>query len=775
MRKWMITMLLTLCCLLGCGKQQGNGVTEPEEKEPARDYVAEYQSQEEKEPYAIEWKALDAENAESYYRQEKYIAPLMEAQPDNAWLFDGVGFESFYYTGFSVYEDGACQGFWVDELNLESLETRRIPYPGERGAPSSLDYDGEKLYGVFETMDEEGFIDSSVMTQLLPDGSFGESIDLYAVAKEKGILPKQARFAFQKTVHYYPEKEAVYLIPYSGEALYVIGTDGKLKYEFTGFGEGSSTISLYAYTKRGDAIFVAFDKTTRESTFFMYEKEGAVKELFTQPGEVSRFSQSLASCDAYGNILYLENQTNIVNWNVETGKKERLYCGSQDAFRELKFITRTKEGKYILLSDDIEGMSLCLYSASGPAVQAEIRIETCMRFDQFFKAKLQKFERTHPGVTFLYGEELTNYDEYDLNMNKLYQEFIDGTGPDLILLGPDEIERFVKNGVFLDMSDFIDEKELCILPGILESGQIDGKQYLFPLSAEVRPVLVKKSVWDKPGWTVEEALKLWEEQQKQGGEDFLLLGPNERYWMLLYFFIANLEDSPFIDIQNKTCDFDGELFRRVLEVCKREDQKIQSMGDVGYQDENANRKAIKEGKQLLVRPHMFSFSVFSAYQAELEDDCNWVGFPTESGNGNMIIGGQGLAVNSNTEHADIIKELINCLYSYDYLTEDLTYTVPLRSDILEKTVVEKSDWTEDILIRLGKRSYCPVAWKKKDGTSYKKEYMDYLTSCRADDSTYDELLSIIQEEAEPYFLDQKSVTAVQKLIQNRVTLFLSER
>ena len=53
--------------------------------------------------------------------------------------------------------------------------------------------------------------------------------------------------------------------------------------------------------------------------------------------------------------------------------------------------------------------------------------------------------------------------------------------------------------------------------------------------------------------------------------------------------------------------------------------------------------------------------------------------------------------------------------------------------------------------------------------------MDYLTSCRADDSTYDELLSIIQEEAEPYFLGQKSVTAVQKLIQNRVTLFLSER
>ena len=114
------------------------------------------------------------------------------------------------------------------------------------------------------------------------------------------------------------------------------------------------------------------------------------------------------------------------------------------------------------------------------------------------------------------------------------------------------------------------------------------------------------------------------------------------------------------------------------------------------------------------------------------------------------------------------------MYSFDYLIDDLTWSVPLRTDILDKTVVEKSDWTDDIIIRLSARSCSPVQGKKKDGTSYKNEYMDFLKSCKSGNNAYGEVISIIQEEAEPYFLNQKSAEEVQKLIQNRVNLYLNE-
>ena len=775
MKKWLLMMAMIMCCLVGCGKQETLPENEPEVEEPATDYVAEYQAQEKKKLINIEWKAEEPEEAENYYRQEEYLAPLFEAKSENTYYGDEVGFGDSYYYYCTDYEDGDCKGFYVEHLNLSTLETEKILYPGDKGGPFGIVYDGEKVYGVFESYNEEGFVDGSVLTELLPDGTFGENMDIYEVSKEKDLLPKEPYYAYQKTVHYCSEKEAIYLIPFDNSALYVIGKDGELKYEFTGFGEGRATVSLYALTRDGDAIFIAFDKSSQESTYFMYDNHEA-KELFSLQGEVDQYSNDMASCDAYGNILYLENRANIVSWNPETGKKERLYCGTMDSFRELEFLSWTDEGKLVMILNDIDGKSLSLYSASGPAMQVEIKIETESYYPNNLKAKIQKFERTHPGVTFTFGEELENYNDHDMHVSGIYREFIDGNGPDVLIMEPTSLERFVKNDVLMDMSEMIDAEEMCILPGILESGQIGGKQYLFPLSANVSPVLVRKSVWDKPSWTVEEVLDLLEEQEKQGIEDFFFSSTSSgysRYWTLLYFFIKELDDSPFIDPETKSCSFDGDLFRRVLEVCKRYDEIAQNHDDT-YMEDSLRIKDFKAGKRLVYYPGMFSFNSFSMLQARLEDDCNWVGYPTESGNGNSIRGGMGIAISNTAENKEILEEFVRCMYSFDYLIDDLTSSVPLRTDILDKTVIEKSDWTSDIMIRLSARSYSRVQGKKKDGTSYKNEYMDFLKSCKSGSNAYGEVISIIQEEAEPYFMNQKSAEEVQKVIQKRVNLYLNE-
>ena len=100
--------------------------------------------------------------------------------------------------------------------------------------------------------------------------------------------------------------------------------------------------------------------------------------------------------------------------------------------------------------------------------------------------------------------------------------------------------------------------------------------------------------------------------------------------------------------------------------------------------------------------------------------------------------------------------------------------MPLTRKTKDKTVIEKADWTDDILIRTGSRSYTSIQGKKKDGSSYKNEFMDYLKSCKSGSNAYKEVISIIQEETEPYFLNQKSVQEVQKLIQKRVYLYINE-
>lgn len=400
MKKWLLMMAMIMCCLVGCGNQKTLPENEPEVEEPATDYVAEYQAQEKKNLINIEWKAEEPEEAENYYRQEEYLAPLFEAKSENTYYGDEVGFGDSYYYYCTDYEDGDCKGFYVEHLNLSTLETEKILYPGDKGGPFGIVYDGEKVYGVFESYNEEGFVDGSVLTELLPDGTFGENMDIYEVSKEKDLLPKEPYYAYQKTVHYCSEKEA-------------------------------------------------------------------------------------------------------------------------------------------------------------------------------------------------------------------------------------------------------------------------------------------------------------------------------------------MEDSIRI-------------------------------------------KDIKADKRLVYYPGMFSFNSFSMLQARLEDDCNWVGYPTESGNGNSIRGGMGIAISNTAENKEILEEFVRCMYSFDYLIDDLTSLVPLKTDILDKTVIEKSDWTSDIMIRLSARSYSRAQGKRKDGTSYMNEYMDFLKSCKSGSNAYGEVISIIREEAEPYFMNQKSAEEVQEVIQKRVNLYLNE-
>lgn len=781
MKTRILCIAMILCCFLGCGKQPV--ATEPEVvmsepevvvTEPTVDYSAQYLAQEEKDPFDVVWKAEEVENGECFYRQETYQAPLLGERPENGWPLNPVGFGGTFYTGYSSYPENSTPSFYVDHVDLETLEHHRIHYTEKQNTPTDLVYDGERLYGVFQTW-EDGLISGLELTELMADGSFGESIDLYPVAKEKELLPTEQNYAFDATIHYCPEKEVIYLIPFDG-GIYVIGKAGKLQYEFTGFAGEKAKCSLFSITPKGDAVFISYDQSSNTSTYFMYDNQD-MKKLYSEQGQAYLWSLHMPSFDAYGNVLYLHNDKDIVSWNVESGKRERLYVGAYGHFDDLKFLYRTKEGKYVLIFDDIEGMSLSLYSPSGPAKSVELRLETTNFFTADLREKVMEFERTHPGVIFRFGDELTNYDEIDLRVAKLYQECVDGNGPDLIYTTPEYLERFAKNGVLMDMSGVIDEEEFCILPGVFESGKIDGKQYLFPFSAHAYPILVKKSVWDKPGWTVEEVLNLLEEQERKHGEEFYLATYYDgcaSCWWILDFFTKDIEHSPFLDMESHTCDFEGELFRRVLETCKQQEGKRKMLGEHSYNDV-AEIKAMKEDKCLIIQPIIFDFDRFSSFQAGLRDDCNWVGYPTDSENGKLLAGDMGLVVNNNTEHREIIEEFLRCAYSFDYMLQDVTRGVPLRTDILEKSVIEKCDWSNDIQIRTGRRTYVQIQGKKEDGTSYKKEYMDYLTSCKASKSTCDEIITIIQEEAEAYFQGQKSVTEVQRLIQNRVSLYLKEQ
>ena len=93
-----------------------------------------------------------------------------------------------------------------------------------------------------------------------------------------------------------------------------------------------------------------------------------------------------------------------------------------------------------------------------------------------------------------------------------------GDPPDLLQIGDDAVPMFVDRGAFVPLDDFLASEEYPLdtsiyLPGVLDPGKWDGKQYLLPKDFSPLAVYYNKKLFDEAGieypqdgWTWEEFL-----------------------------------------------------------------------------------------------------------------------------------------------------------------------------------------------------------------------------------------------------------------------------
>lgn len=769
MRKRTIIMLCSIMLILsGCGAQKGQ-IAE-EEFQALRDYTAEYQSQNRVDIVQTAWQEQGViEEAETVYKLESFQSPVFAGAEGRNWDIGSAAccgrYARIYMKDYVGNNDGLTElEYFVDLFDVNALQAESYHYTfgADEACPFAFDDSGSCLYGLLERRDAEELVDEVKITELLPDGTLGRSIELTNLLQERNLIP--TKYVLSCEFHICEEKQVIYFIPQDENMLLVLNMEGKLIREYSEF-DGNS-ISFWTTTPEGDSIFVAEDKAGNRD-FFCWEEEG-LGTLYKPEGGIGAASEDIVSCDIYGNVLYPDTQGHLVNWNVASGKKEKVIPTVSNHIRPIVMAARNEEGKIVVLRDDAAGLSLNVYSQSGPFVNAEITLETSGLWDSYFVELLQKFEQSHPGITIHLGEEVMDAGQ-QIKTNQIYADIANGGGPDVICLDYWGVERFVDGNALLDLTGTVEEQQL--LGGLLDVGKYDGKQFYFPITNHITTYAVRKSVWDKPTWTVEEVLDLLEQKQ-QSNADYLLIGGSSS-GTLLEFFLSDLANSPFIDSKTMTAHFDAALFGRVLECCKQQDALSRRIGV--SDNHESHMKRMLAGEQLAVECYP-TFRLFSETAAGLEDDYNFVGVPTDGDSGNFNLGFLGLVVNRNTQKAEAIKELLQYLYSYEACRTSAT-GIPMRSDILENVIVENPGWSGKggVYFEIGYRAYSEITCTKRDGSSFKKEYREFLDSVAPKNVMYDDLKTMIQEEAAYYFNGAKTVREVQEVIQNRASLYLSEQ
>ncbi len=394
-----------------------------------------------------------------------------------------------------------------------------------------------------------------------------------------------------------------------------------------------------------------------------------------------------------------------------------------------------------------------------------------------------------------YRVRITNWGELATDevsaVELLTREIAAGNSPDVFLFDTyDERDALVDAGAFCDLlplaeaDEEFDESDYN-WDAVMKFVD-DGKLCLFPATVNIQTIFANREYLPYESWTLEEFLDYAE--NLPDGKYLQLEGDD----MLTLTLSANL--SRFVDFESGECGFDGEEFARLLEFAKN--QQGASLADTFSTEEFLmSSPYLRRGEVMISEIYdvrdIISYLYMYYTAAKAPEDVVSVGFPSD-GSGVLMTHNKSLAISKDTLVMDGAWQLL--VHLADNIVDDVSSFggIPLSYEALEyfkSTEVGRNcyfqyaggyqSWAGGIGFANEEQMF-PAS----EGYRYivAESDLDYITDLLSvanvselNSSLGKAIMNIISEEAEVYFAGEKSLAETQELIQNRVSLLVSER
>lgn len=433
---------------------------------------------------------------------------------------------------------------------------------------------------------------------------------------------------------------------------------------------------------------------------------------------------------------------------------------------------------------DSEGkVKVCKYTKVNPedVVDKEILTLGCMWLDRSVREDVIKFNKTNPK----YRIVLKDYsiyqteEDYDAGQKKFNADVSSGKGPDIILTNDmGTITNCMSKGLFVDLNKYLDNDpdidKSDIFPNLLEAGSYNGKLYEIIPSFQISTVVGKKSVLNgMTSWTMDE----FNAYRKNLPEGTKLFDGITRSEALDRFTSVCAED--YIDTAKAKCYFDSPEFMSLLEFIK---ELPESNDDywMNYDYEKA-QSAYRRNEQVL---YFTSIGDIREYNRMLKgtfgEPVTMIGYPSKEGNGSSIVFYYAYAISSKCSDPEAAWQFIRSYLMKDYI-KDNYWGIPASMSLYDeqgKEAMEPPYYMDgDQKIEYADEAMIDGQWVEIDQISAEEieELKQFILSVTKTGSSHEDLLSIIAEDAEPFFEGQKSVEEVVKIIQSRASIYLNEK
>lgn len=544
----------------------------------------------------------------------------------------------------------------------------------------------------------------------------------------------------------------------------VRGRDGKVYISYSDWtGEGVSTV----------VTEVDFDG----------KKLGAASQI---PNNVDSMSEGLEK------DFLINDRTRLYEHDLESGTWEELLnwmdCDINGEYVEL--VCAMDGGRLMAVIQDWESgdteIALLTKTKASEVVQKEELVVGTISMSQELRSAAVAFNKSsqeyHITVREYYDRNSDmSYDDAITNMNN---EITSGNCPDILALDSDrmDVERLADKGILTDLNSYLENSSTLSRDSFVESvlrGYTYGDALVgIPKTFMIASLAGRTSqVGEKMGWSVQDIMAF--AAKYPDAELFDYAARSEMMYIMMTF-----NQDAFIDWEKGTCSFDSEEFKQILEFVAGfpEEYEWDAEGE-------STPTKLSTGKLLLYGDSISDYKEIQLAEAMFNEPVTWIGYPTIDGGVGCVMNGSGVyGIASKSKHKEgawaFIEHYLNAesrMFSWGFSS---------RKDKLEEGIADAMKveyWTDEngeiMLDEDGnpiEQSHGGMGWGDwsydyhactEEEMATLRQLIDIAVPLPSSDN---EILSIINEEAEPFYKGQKSLDDVVDTIQRRISMYVGE-
>ncbi|MCD7891201.1 MAG: extracellular solute-binding protein [Ruminococcus sp.] len=399
-------------------------------------------------------------------------------------------------------------------------------------------------------------------------------------------------------------------------------------------------------------------------------------------------------------------------------------------------------------------------------------------------------------------KDYSEYDVYDEELgeytstaeDQLKSDILSGNAPDMVCLASDNtmLETLSDKGTFVDLYTMLEnDSEISkddFLPNVLTAFESNDKLYYLSPGFTVTTLAGKAKFLssDMGNWTIDDMIDTYNNLPEDMDLFQYMNSSTDIYSSLVQEMLGF-----YVDYENKTCSFDSDEFIKLLEFCgsfpEAEEIDYGSMSDEEIDQYFEDQEmALINDSALFGSIYMYRFYNYAeAVYAQFGEDITLVGYPSSEGCGGEITTSLNLSILSDSPNKDAAWSFIKAFFTEEYQEKySNDYNgFPIIKEAFDKAADESMSKQYYIDDNGEKVEYDSTYWIGNTEvaieplTQEERDYIyDYITSITRKSATFDsDIYNICMEEAEAYFAGESTAEETANMIQNCVSIFISEQ